>query len=643
MKANRSIVFRLILVISLWSGLIFIVVLGYNYHHSREVLEKELEKNAANLALSLANKVDAELVSVSKVTEGVAKALETADYDEKSLRLLLRETLEANPGIYGSCAAFEPHEFRKESVAYALYFFRRNGTTDAIRLDRSSGSLPYFYWDWYQIPFELGRKEWSEPYFDEGWGNQLMMTCSVPVFKGGKSAGQVRGIVTSDLSIESLTRLVSSTRILRTGYAALISRQGVILAHPLKQSIMNETFFSIAEERRDPGLRKLGQKMIRGESGFVFYKSLVGVKSWMYYTPIRSTGWTLAVIFPEAELMENITNLTMVMTVIGFLGIAFLCIAVFFISKSITSPLIALAGTSRKIAEGNFELDLPPIRTMDEVGVLTASFQSMVTSLKQYIRNLTETTAAKERIQSELKLAKDIQASLLPRIFPPFPERPEFDIYAMMRPAKEVGGDFYDFFFTDRNSLCFLVADVADKGVPAALYMMVAKTLLKSEGQRVGDPGKILCNVNNILAEDNENCMFATVFVAILDTVTGEVRYANAGHNPPLLVRSGSAAYVDAKHGLVLGPLKDSCFETGSLMLMPGDTIFLYTDGVTEAMNRDGEFFGDASVLETVGKASKTGAASIISSVGEELGRFTDGAEQADDITMLAVIYRGMP
>lgn len=641
MKADKSIVVRLILVISIWSGVIFMSVLGYNYYRSRAVLEKELEKNAANLALSLANRVETELVSVSKVAEGMARSLETSGYDESALHALLRETLVDNSGIYGCGAAFEPYAFRKDSNRYALYYFRKNGTVESVRLDRTYGSLPYYYWDWYQIPFELGRQEWSEPYFDEGGANQLMMTCSVPVFHGDGIARNVRGIVTADVSIDSLTKLVSSTKVLRTGYAALLSRHGVILAHPLKQTIMNETFFSIAEERRDPGLRTIGKKMIRGESGFVFYRSILGVRSWMYYTPIRSTGWTLAVVFPETELMEEITNLTLVMTVIGFCGITLLCAAVFFISRSITRPLTSLVETSRMIAAGNFDLDLPAIERHDEVGVLTSSFRTMVISLKEYIRNLTETTAAKERIQSELKLAGDIQSSLIPRIFPPFPDRPEFDIYALMHPAKEVGGDFYDFFFIDRKRLCFLVADVADKGVPAALYMMVAKTLLKSEGQRLEEPGKILCSVNNILAEDNESSMFATVFCAVLDTVTGEVRFSNAGHNPPVVFRTGSVTFLDAKHGIVLGPLKNASYETGSLFLLPGETLFLYTDGVTEAKNRTGEFFGETRLIGRLEKGSKLSAGVIIHALMDDLVRFTAGAGQSDDITMLAVTYRG--
>ncbi|NTV98115.1 MAG: SpoIIE family protein phosphatase [Chlorobiaceae bacterium] len=642
MKANRSIVVRLIFVITFCSTLIFMAVLGYNYYRSRVLLEKELENNARNLALSLANRVETELVSVSRVVEGMAVSLETGNYSEEQLNALLCETLANNPRILGCTAAFEPYAFKSSLEMYASYFFRENGSIGYKQLQHTYSTLPYFYWDWYQIPRELGHGEWSEPYFDEGGANQLLTTCSVPFYEGKGEKRHIRGVVTADITLNSLMDLISSVKILRTGYAALFSRHGMALAHPLKNAVMNETFFSLAESRHDTGLRTIGRQMIWGKSGFVSCTNFLGKKSWMYYAPIRSTGWSIAVVFPEAELMDNVRSLTMVMAFIGFAGIAVLSATVYLIARSITGPLTSLAATSRKIAAGNFDLELPPARFHDEVGVLTTAFGSMALSLKEYIRNLTETTAAKERIQSELRLATDIQASLLPRVIPPYSGRREFDIFALMHPAKEVGGDFYDFFFLDETHLCFLVADVAGKGVPAALYMALAKTLLKSEGRKHGDPGQILFSVNDILAEDNQSSMFATVFFSVLDITSGTLRFANAGHNRPVLVRSEEIAFLDSIHGIVLGALGNCCFETVTITLAPGDMIFLYTDGVTEAMNRAGEFFGDARLLGTIGNGPKTGAEVIIQQVGEELGRFSAGTEQADDITMLAVIYHGM-
>lgn len=641
MRTNESIVRKLVLVITVSSSVIFAVVLAYNYASSRAMLEQELESNARNLALSLVNRVEIELSSVAKTTEGMARAIEIDAHGEPQLLLLMRSTLETNPDIYASTIAFEPYAFNAARRLYAPYLYRHDGRIELRRLEESYRDVPYLYWDRYQIPRELGNVEWTEPYFDEGAGNLLISSCSVPFYDNAGGIRRLRGIVTADISLESLTKLVSSVRILKTGYAALLSRNGVILAHPLENAIMNESFFSIAEARKDASLRSLGRKMVRGESGFVHYQSLVGVTSWMYYAPIRSTGWTLAVVFPEAELLASVRRLTLTMVSMGVIGVLLLMVAVVSIATSITRPLRSLAEATHVMASGNFDVELPQIRSNDEVGRLANDFRRMRDALKQYVIDLTETTAAKERIQSELRFATEIQASLLPRTFPPFPERPEFEIFASMDPAKEVGGDFYDFFFVDADNLCFLIADVADKGVPAALYMMVAKTLLKSEGQRLGEPDRILASVNRVLAEDNERCMFASVLCAILNVRTGEVRLANAGHNPPVLVGAGGVSYLHLKPGLMLGPAPDAAYETARITLRPGEMLFLYTDGVTEATNPAEEAYGELRLLRALERIRESDLTQVVHHLRAEVLHHADGAPQSDDVTMVAIRYRG--
>lgn len=641
MPGKNSIAIKLVLVITLCSALIFAATLGYNYYRSRVILVQELEKNARNLAMALVYRVETELVAVARVTEGMARSLENGRFSEQELLSLIRTTVEKNPEIYGSGVAFEPYVFSAASRLYAPYYYREKGKIAFSRLEKSYQYVPYLYWDWYQIPRELGKLEWSEPYFDEGAGNILMSTCSVPFYREAGGKRQLQGVVTADISLDSLTELVSSVKVLKTGYATLLSRNGMVLAHPLKNAVMNETSFSMAEAQHDPAMRKLGQKMIRGESGFILYKNLMGVRSWIYYAPVRSTGWTLAVVFPETELLENVRRLSMTMAAMGFVSILLLIAAVVYIASTITKPLRLLALATDEIASGNFDVDLPPVRSKDEVGMLAHDFQVMKEKLKEYIKNLTETTAAKERIQSELKMATDIQASLLPRLFPAFPDRPEFDIYASMDPAKEVGGDFYDFFFIDDTHLCFLIADVSGKGVPAALYMMVAKTLLKSEGQRLGEPDQILSCVNKILASDNDSCMFATVFCAILNTKTGDIRFANAGHNPPLIMDAQGIRYLKPKPGFVLGPMPDTIFETERLALNPGDTLFLYTDGVTEAENEEQKLYGEPELKNALHRAPRKDLADLIHFIRREVTRHANGTPQSDDVTMVAIKYRG--
>lgn len=636
MSANKSITRRLILIITVCCTVIFTVTIGYFYYQSRLLLEREVEADARNLVLSAVNRVETSLASIGKVAEGVSSALETGSYSEQSLLTLLKETLQENNDIYGICAAFEPTGKLAFGRPYAPYFYRSNGTLQYVpEID-----FQFLTRDWYQIAKELGRKEWSEPYYDEGGGETIMATCSVPFYAGTGGNRRFRGIVATDVSLDWLTKEVASIKVLKTGYCFLISRNGMVLTHPSREMIMNETIFSFAETHNKPELRDIGRKMVRGESGFTRYDDTHRGPSWMYYAPVSSTGWTLAVVFPEKELLAEVHSLTMIVGLIGVVGILLLAMTVAWIAHSITTPLHALAEATEVMATGNFDAQLPPVCSDDEVGTLTRAFAAMNGALKEYIRDLTETTAAKERIQSELRVATDIQTSLLPRIFPAFPDREEFDIYATMDPAKEVGGDFYDFFFIDEQNLCFIIADVADKGVPAALYMMVAKTLLKTEAQRGGEPDSILFAVNNILAADNENCMFVTVFCAILNTDSGEVRFANAGHNPPLLKDSRGIDYLKPKAGFVLGPIPESSYETERLTMQPGDLLLLYTDGVTEAKNRQAELFGEARLLAAMGRGPHDDLTALLRFLRAEVTNHADGAEQSDDVTMLAIKFR---
>jgi phosphoserine phosphatase RsbU/P len=636
--ANRSIAFKLILVITLCNALIFIAILGYNYYRSRLVLQTELESNARNLALASVNRVETVLTSVTKVTEGLARSLESGRYSHSELLALLRTTVENNNEIFGSCAAFEPGANGRDSRPYGPYFYKQQGTV----IYDPEDTFQYLRQDWYQISRELGRTEWTEPYYGDNGSNILMATCSVPFYATGSGSKRLKGVVVSDVSLDWLTDMVASIKVLKTGYAFLISRNGTIVTHPAKGMIMNETIFSLAEARNDLGLRALGRKMIKGGTDFIPYTDINGRKCRLYYAPIPSVGWTLAVVFPEAELLAQLQSLSLTGAVMGLAGILLLTVTVIFIARSITTPLQALAGVTTAIARGNFEVELPVIRSNDEVGALTNAFHVMKGSLKDYISKLTETTAAKERIESELNIAHDIQMGLLPKTFPAFPDRREFDLFALMEPAKEVGGDFYDFFLVDDTHLCFVIADVSGKGVPAALFMAMSMTLIKATARQGFTPDEILARVNNELSRDNDSCMFVTTFCGVLDTETGELTYANGGHNLPLhLKRGGGVSWLPKTGSLMVGAMEGICYRCERLLLEPGDGLFLYTDGVTEAMNLREEIYSDQRLEQSLSALRGSGIREIVGGVMAEVRLFTGEAPQSDDITMMLIQYHG--
>lgn len=260
---------------------------------------------------------------------------------------------------------------------------------------------------------------------------------------------------------------------------------------------MRESIFSIAEANNDIDLRKIGREMIRGGKGFVTLKNhFAGQKSWMYYAPLPSLEWSIGVVFPEDRLFAGIGKLGVIIMAISGVGFLALLVVIITISGTITKPLRILADKAGEIARGNLEIEVPKLRSHDEVAALSNSFHEMKVALQEYICNLAETTAAKERIESELKIAHTIQMSFLPKHFPPFPEKEEFEIFATLEPAKEVGGNLYDFFLIDEEHLFFSIGDVSGKGVPAALFMAVTKTLMKGIASQAVFPSMALETVN---------------------------------------------------------------------------------------------------------------------------------------------------
>ena len=282
------------------------------------------------------------------------------------------------------------------------------------------------------------------------------------------------------------------------------------------------------------------------------------------------------------------------------------------------------------------------IRTGDEIEALADAFKTMEHELEEYIENLTAVTAEKERIGAELNVATQIQASMLPNLFPAFPERQEFDVYATMDPAKEVGGDFYDFFLVDDSHLAFVIADVSGKGIPAALFMVIAKTMIKNQSLMGKDPQEVLEVVNNRLCEHNDAGMFVTCWLGLLDLHTGKLSFANAGHNPPLLKRAdGTFEYLRTRPGLVLAAMEDMPYQIHEIELHKDDMLYLYTDGVTEATSLQEELYGEDRLQQTLDLHSSKRPKELLSVVKADIDIFVGEAPQFDDITMLCIKIGG--
>jgi sigma-B regulation protein RsbU (phosphoserine phosphatase) len=309
-------------------------------------------------------------------------------------------------------------------------------------------------------------------------------------------------------------------------------------------------------------------------------------------------------------------------------------------ARTISRPIVELTELTRRIAGGDFT---QTIRTRggSEIRVLAGSFNEMTRRLNESIEHLKVTTAAKERIESELQIAHEIQMSMVPKIFPPFPDRSEFDIFATLTPAKEVGGDFYEFFFLDEDRLCFAVGDVSGKGVPASLFMAVTKTLLRATAASGGTPGEFLARLNAEICRDNESCMFVTLFCGILTVSTGQVDYSSAGHSLPYRLSRDGVKTLDTFGGRALGLVPSSPYTSGQTVLRPGEALLLYTDGVTEAMDANEALYSEPRLARFLAVNHSSPPRQLIGDLVGDVHHFAGGAPQSDDLTALALLYRG--
>ncbi len=510
--------------------------------------------------------------------------------------------------------------------------------------------------DWYQEAVETGKSVFTETYLDTF--GRLLISCAAPVY--GRGTKPV-GVLAMDILIEDINHSVVSARVGNRGYVFLMNHDGYVVSAP-DLAVVDGTYESVNLMEQEE-MKMLAERMASGQSGLIsFVKD--GEDVFAAFEPIAPTGWSMAMVLPQEEviapavvsyenILENTSRANAQMegivhsAMVGVLALsALILLGVLFFaevrSRKITEPITRLTKEVAVIGQGNLDHTVE-MHTGDELETLGNAFNQMTKSLGEYMENLAEVTADRERIATELNVASTIQSSMLPCIFPAFPDQKDFDIYADMHPAKAVGGDFYDFFKTDENHLWVVIADVSGKGVPAALFMVIAKTMLKNYAGFGASPAEVLAIVNDRLCENNEADMFVTVFIGVFEISSGIFTFSNAGHNYPLLYRKGGAFdWLKSSPDFVIAGMEGMKFRDNRVAINPGDRLFLYTDGVTEALNRKEELYGDDRLIETLNRpeAREMSIDELVTYMKADLASYADGAEQADDITMLVLEIR---
>ena len=500
-----------------------------------------------------------------------------------SLARIPQRVVSENPVVVGSTMALVPGYSVKDSL-FAPYAARDLETGEIRMLSLATEEYDYPSQEWFTKPLELNDSYWSEPYFDENGGEMLMTTFSMPV-KG--SNGEVAAILTADISLDWLTELVGNIKVYPNAFNLVVSRSGQIMVCPVETLVMRTTVDQFAMESEDyEALNQVNRAMLSGRSGEipVRYK---GQTSHVYFSPVERTGWSLSIVLPEKELYSGVRQIGMIVKLLQLLGLAMLIVIL-------------------RVATKN-----------------QAKYHSM--------------NEQKERMENELHIAREIQMAMIPKTFPPFPERKDLDLAASIIPAKEVGGDLYDFFIRDEK-LFFCIGDVSGKGIPASLVMAVTRSLFRAMSAHEDSPAKIVASMNNSMSEANESCIFVTFFCGVLDLKAGQLHYCNAGHNPPMIL-TDAIRMLPVEPNVPLGILKEMVFIEQEMPFHYDDALFLYTDGLSEAENASQEQFGEARIEKAL--HGKKHSEEHLENIQQRVSLFVGEAPQSDDLTMLFVHYLG--
>lgn len=615
----------------------FTTVMALFYFNIREKITTYAIERTHGLLNNMATEIGGQLFTVETTMLQSTWMLKENLKNPDSLRKIITAIVKNNDLIVGSGIAFVPQYYKTKGKYFMPYASFKNGKDGEIVYQELGGAdYDYPCMDWYLIPKSLKQNYWSEPYYDDGGGNIIMSTYSMPLLDAN---GEVYAIFTANISLSQFTDMVGQLKPYKSSYSYLLSRNGNFLTHKEFKKIMNETVFSEAFTNQNLSQEYIGHEMLKGHTGTVRFEN-AGEDSYAFYTTISNSGWSVCTVCPSKVILRDLDATSRLIIYIFLAGMIVLFLFIYSIIRRLVHPLEKFSESARAIATGCFDVTLPKVNSNDEIKALHDSLEYMQNSLSTYVSELQQTTAAKERIESELSIAHEIQMGMIPKIFPPYPERNDVDLHATLNSAKEVGGDLYDFFINNEQ-LYFVIGDVSGKGVPASLFMAITRSLFRTLSQDTNSPAEIVRKMNNSIADNNEANMFVTLIVGILDLKGGTLKLCNAGHNPPIIITpNGKISFLEFKTQLCVGILENFQYADEEIKLEKGSKLFLYTDGVTEAENTDKELYGNKKLLDILSKNTNSDVRTIVNTVVHSIKAHVQDAEVSDDLTILLIQYQ---
>ncbi len=613
------------------TALVFIIALVAVTIVSLIIVYNQSSQNARSSLNNSKLEIEKVLSSVSSIADAFAMSLPQFLNNDEFIEELTRDVVNRDDKIVSCAIAYEPFLHRADQEYFMV--MSNQDTTGMITTEvMGSYEYDYFYQDWYQIPKLTGKSYWNEPSYSVS-GTSTIASYTVPIFD---IDGIFIGVFRMDLDLSWLADIADQFKPYESAITLIVSKSGTYVTHVERERILNETIYTGPIEKNDS--KRLSQciKMMSGGLGSTSYPA-DGRMRYVVYTSLEN-GWTIMGICSYNDFFSAVTTINLLLFTIAFLGLIILYISSKKIIKRLTKSITEVTYSAVNMSRGNFHARIPNTAANGEIQQLELSMKYLQNTVNEYFSLLKTATAEQERIESELAIANSIQMSFLPR---KFKKNPGYDCYGAISPAKEVGGDLFYVRKELGKYLYFAVGDVSGKGVPAALFMAVTKSSFNFFKNADFHPQEIIYKINNIITENNSDGMFVTLFSARVNLETMEMDFCNGGHNPLVIVNpDGTARYLHALPNLAVGLFPDFPYEGETVQLEKGCRIIAYTDGVSEAENKQKDLYGEDRLLEFASNIPQEATAKeVVDSLFDSVHKFANGNDQNDDITIFSVNF----
>ena len=625
---------------------IMAIIMAVVYLITKDSMAHEAEARYESIILHTNEKIRGVLSDVYVAAINNVNVIERDLNDPDLLQQHLERMVSQNQYMSSCRLIFESDFYPQKGHNFEIYAWR--DSSGVVRGKQMNERHPDFLVHaWYKSAFEQEKDDWTPPYLDRAASQQLTTTYLTHIHD---KRGRKVGMLGADVSLEWLRKRHNredaeihkryEQGFSEQSYSFIIDSDGTYLIHPDESRVLRMKIQDVIDKSPNTIDDAMVKRMLNRESGTCRINN-DGQNCWVFYSYVKYADWTVVIVVPEEIINYKGNLLANIILTVLFVGLLVIYLLSSHLIRKNMRPLSRFVTAARQVAQGDFDIELPEVKSR-EVDALRDAFKEMQTSLSNYVEELKETTASNVAMDQELRIASDIQQRMLPKVYPPFPERTDIDIFGEVVTAKKVGGDLFDFFIRD-NKLYFSIGDVAGKGVPAALVMAVARSMFRSASMTYVSPKLIVESINRSVCQSNDSFMFVTLFMGVLDLANGRLLYTNAGHEPPVLVGGAHTRFLNANNNIPLG-LRPDWEYTEQRSIVDRDTmLFLYTDGYTEAETVEREQFGKQRMCDEALRlsAENLDSRSFVRKIRRAERVFVNFIPQGDDISLLAIKYKG--